>query len=44
MVGAFEKVNGIQIPYEITARREGDIAEMYAGVAKAARELGWTRR
>jgi UDP-glucose 4-epimerase len=42
MVGAFEKVNGIQIPYEITARREGDIAEMYAGVAKAARELGWT--
>ena len=41
IVGAFEKVNGIDIPYDIAARREGDIAEMYANVEKAHRLMGW---
>ncbi len=41
IVHTFEKVNGIEIPYTIAARREGDIAEMYADAKKAAVELGW---
>ena len=41
IIYAFEKVNGIKIPFEITGRREGDIAEMYADAKKAARVLGW---
>lgn len=41
MVQAFEKVNNIKIPYKITDRRSGDIAECYADPEKAHRELGW---
>jgi UDP-glucose 4-epimerase len=41
MVKAFEKANGIQIPYEIVARRAGDVPECYADPSKAERELGW---
>jgi len=29
---------------EIVARRPGDIAECYADVSKAKRELGWTAK
>ena len=29
---------------EIVARRSGDIAECYADVSKAKRELGWTAK
>ena len=38
---AFERVNGVKIPYEIVGRRPGDIAECYADVTKAEKELGW---
>lgn len=41
LVHAFEDVNHIKIPYEIVARRPGDIAECYADASKAERELGW---
>ena len=41
LVKAFEKVNQIAVPYRITERRSGDIAEAYASVDKAYRELGW---
>ena len=41
IVHAFEKVNGIPIPYEIKPRRDGDIAECYADPTKALNELGW---
>jgi UDP-glucose 4-epimerase len=41
LVQAFEKVNGVKIPYEIVGRRPGDIAECYADAGKAKRELGW---
>ena len=41
---AFERVNGIKIPYEIAERRPGDIAECYADVSKAEKELGWKAR
>ena len=44
LVRAFEKANGIKVPYEITDRRPGDIAECYADAGKANNELGWTAK
>ena len=44
LVKAFEEANGIKVPYEIVDRRPGDIAECYADVSKAERELGWTAK
>lgn len=44
LVEAFEKANGIKVPYEIVERRPGDIATSYADVSKAERELGWKAR
>lgn len=41
LVKAFEETNRVKIPYEIIDRRPGDIAECYADVSKAKRELGW---
>ena len=41
MVKAFEKASGRQVPYVITARRDGDIAECYASTALAKKELGF---
>ena len=42
LVHAFEAASGVRIPYEITARRPGDIAECYADADKARDVLGWT--
>jgi UDP-glucose 4-epimerase len=44
LISAFERVNGVKIPYTVAQRRSGDVAESYAGVEKAARELGWSAR
>ena len=41
MVHAFERACGKPIPYEITARRPGDVAACYACADKAKRELDW---
>ena len=41
MLEAFERVNGIKIPFEFAPRREGDLAEYYAKVDKAAALLPW---
>jgi UDP-glucose 4-epimerase len=41
VVSAFEKTSGVKIPFEITPRRAGDIAEVYADSSKALSELGW---
>lgn len=41
MVNAFERVNGLKIPYVIKERRPGDIAVCYADPSKAYNELGW---
>lgn len=41
MVEAFERVNGISVPYEITDRRNGDLPEFWASADKAKRVLGW---
>lgn len=42
MVKAFEKASGKPVPYQVVARRGGDIATCYAAPAKAEAELGWT--
>jgi len=41
MVRAFEKASGQAVPYQIVARRAGDIASCYADASLAERELGW---
>lgn len=41
VVNAFEKVNGVKVPYRIMPRRPGDIATCYCNPAKAKAELGW---
>lgn len=41
IVKAFESENNINVPYVIVPRREGDIAECYADVSKAEKELGF---
>ena len=41
IVKAFEKANGVKIPYVIAPRRAGDIAACYSDPAKAEAVLGW---
>jgi UDP-glucose 4-epimerase len=42
VVRAFEAASGRPVPYEIVARRPGDVAECYANPAAAAELLGWS--
>ncbi len=41
VIRAFEEVTGVQIKYEISNRRAGDIESAYADTSKANAELGW---
>ena len=41
MIAAFERASGRPVPYEIVARRPGDIATCYADPALAREALGW---
>ncbi len=41
MVNTFSRVNGVAVPYRITERRAGDIAECYADPTKAREMLHW---
>ena len=41
VIKAYERACGREIPYEMTARRPGDIAECYASTEKAKKELCW---
>jgi len=41
VVKAFEAACGKEIPYQIVARRPGDVAISYADASKANRELDW---
>lgn len=41
MVKAFQRVTGIEIPYEIAPRRPGDLATVYASPDKSAEQLHW---
>lgn len=44
LVNAFAQASGREIPYEIVARRPGDVAACYADPALAREKLGWTAR
>ena len=41
VVRAFEKASGRPVPYELVARRPGDVAQCYADPALARELLGW---
>jgi UDP-glucose 4-epimerase len=41
MVKAFSEVNDVAVPYQVVARRPGDIAVCYADPAYATALLGW---
>ena len=42
MVRACERTSGRPVPYDLVARRAGDIATCYADPSLAREELGWT--
>lgn len=42
MIKAFEKASGQTIPYSISPRRPGDVAECWADPSKALSDLGWS--
>jgi UDP-glucose 4-epimerase len=41
IIQEFEKLNGVEVPYEIVGRRAGDIDICYSSPEKAKKELGW---
>lgn len=41
VIDAFEKANGIRIPYEFASRRSGDVTEAWADPTYAKKKLGW---
>ena len=44
VLNAFEKATGKKVPYEIVARRPGDVAACYADPSRASALLGWHAR
>jgi UDP-glucose 4-epimerase len=44
LLHAFERAVGRELPYEVVARRPGDVATSYADPSKANRELGWSTK
>ena len=44
LLRGFEQASGRPVPYEIVARRPGDVAEVYADPALARELLGWEAR
>jgi UDP-glucose 4-epimerase len=40
----FEKVSGRTVPFQIAARRPGDVAQYWADPSMAAKTLGWSAR
>jgi len=41
VINAFTKATGVDLPYKIVGRREGDVEKVYADTAFANTELGW---
>jgi len=41
ILNAFERVNNVKVPYQIVARREGDIEQVWADPSYANEVLGW---
>ena len=44
ILGAARRVTGIDIPYRIAGRRDGDAASLVADSSRARTELGWSPR
>ena len=44
IIDTFERVNQIEVPFQVVARREGDVASCYADNKKITQELGWKSR
>lgn len=44
VLSSFEEVTGITIPYEVSARRPGDISSCWADPEKALKELKWSAK
>lgn len=44
LIAAFSKAAGKNIPYQIVARRDGDMASSYANPEKANKKLEWTAK
>ncbi len=44
MIQAFEAASGRKVPYQVVARRPGDVAECWADPALAEQLLGWRAR
>ncbi|NMB17953.1 MAG: UDP-glucose 4-epimerase GalE [Erysipelothrix sp.] len=44
LIKVFEKVNNVSVPFEMSGRRSGDLAESYADVTKVREELGWVTK
>ncbi len=44
MIKAFEQASGQPVPYKISPRRAGDIAQCYAHPEKAKQELNWSAK
>jgi UDP-glucose 4-epimerase len=44
MISAFKRASGKAVPFEIAARRAGDIAVSFADAEVARRALGWRHR
>lgn len=44
IINTFKRVNGIDVPYEIGKRRDGDLQDSWADVKKAEEVLGWTAK
>ena len=41
MINAFSKAVGRDLPYEVVARRQGDVLNLTANPERANKELGW---
>ena len=41
VIKAFENVTGLEVPYSIAERREGDVVAIWANASRAKDELGW---
>ena len=44
VVRAFEQASGRPVPYQLVARRPGDVAQCYADPGLARKLLGWEAR
>lgn len=41
LIDAFRDATGVSVPYEIVARRDGDVPAIWADATSAAKVLNW---